>query len=371
MYKKAVEIFRKEPILLIALLLGGLSSVLMPVAPGKWIRYIDFHTLSLLFGLMLVSAALQQEGIFDLLGRSLIKRASTVRAMGAMLLACCFFSSMLITNDVALLAFVPLTLLSFRLADVKKGLLTLVALETIAANLGSMLLPTGNPQNLFLYEFANLSTTEFIKVMLPGTILSFLGLLACVYLLPVQSIKEEYEEEIRLRYGYCIFYGVLFIGCLGAVLRILPIYAVVGIVFLSLLLVSRETIWRVDYGLLLTFAGFFVFVGNISRIPELNHFLTHNVSGHEVKVGILLSQIISNVPAALLLARFSDHLKDLLLGTNLGGLGSLIASMASLISYKFLARSGFSKSRYIAIFTGLNLLFLLYLCAGLHMLGQI
>lgn len=365
--KNLLKLLKNETLLLIGVLLALISTLVAP--PGcNVLDYIDFRTLSMLFSLMTVCAALQYEGVFVCLGRALLQKVKSIRAMGAVLIACCFFSSMFITNDVALISFVPLTLLSYKLAATDKGLLLLIVLETLAANLGSMLLPTGNPQNLFLYEFGNFDTWSFTEVMLPPTLLAAVALSLSVFLLPDDKINKVHRAEVKLRRKHCIFYTCLFLLCLAAVIRILPIYLVNVTVFLGILFTERKILKQVDYSLLLTFVAFFIFVGNIANIPSLNRFLTEQVSQRALPVGILLSQVISNVPAALLLANFSNDARTLLLATNLGGLGSLIASMASLISYKFLLKTELAKGRYLLLFTLLNLLFLAYLSAGLYLL---
>lgn len=364
MKTKIVEWMKKETVLVVAWVLALLSMLAVP-PDGGYADYVDVRTLLLLFSLMGVTAGCHALGLFRRLGEKLLCRAKSTRQLEFLLVMLCFFSSMLITNDVALITFVPFAVSVLRLAGQKKRVLFVVTMQTVAANLGSMLLPVGNPQNIYLYTQSGCSPAEFILLMLPYTLASFV--LLCIALLLRRNHTltpfAQREQEPMAR-GKLAVYGVLFILCLLAVLRVLPAWTAFAAVLVVLLVMDAPVLRRVDYALLATFVGFFVFVGNMGRIPLLRQGIEALLLGHEALVSAALSQVISNVPAALLLSGFTQKWQLLLIGVNIGGLGTLIASMASLISYKCIAREfPEQKGRYLALFTGVNVAFLVILLA--------
>lgn len=374
--KKAFDFIKKEAVLCAALLLAVISAcVVMPDA--EYADYIDVRTLSILFCLMCVMAGLQKIGLFGRIAEGLLKRAGSPGSLILVLTLLCFFSSMLITNDVALITFVPFTftVLGMMSKEQRHRLaLPLVAMQTIAANLGSMLTPVGNPQNLYLYGKSGISIGGFFLLMLPYTVISLVLLIVWGVFLGRKctegwksDTKKPGEQEAA---AFCAktpvllltVYLVLFLLCLLTVARVLPWQAVLGAVLMAVLLMDRKILAKVDYSLLLTFAGFFIFIGNVGRIPVFRDFLQGIVAGREVYAAIAASQVISNVPAALLLSGFTEQYGPLLIGVNLGGLGTLIASMASLISYKYVAKEESSrKGAYIGVFTVGNICFLVVL----------
>ncbi len=367
---KILAFFKKETVLCVSLILAAASTFIVPPDKSYW-GYIDFRTLAILFCLMSVMAGLQKAGVFGRVARKLLSHVKTGRSLILTLVLLCFFSGMFITNDVALITFVPFTFIVLgMLGDRQKDRLALpvVVMQTIAANLGSMLTPVGNPQNLYLYGRSGLSVGGFLMLMLPYTLLS-LALLAVWSLvqgracpqipgLGEASVQEELPHGKEAVYPLVV-YLILFLLCLLSVGRILPWQAVLFAVIVLVFVTDRQVFTKVDYSLLLTFAGFFVFVGNMGRIPALRDFLQNMIAHREVYTAILVSQIISNVPAALLLSGFTEDFEGLIVGTNLGGLGTLIASMASLISYKYVAKEASGrKGKYVALFTVGNLFFL-------------
>ncbi len=273
---------------------------------------------------------------------------------------------MIITNDVALITFVPFTIILMDMLgeEIKrKWLIPVVVMQTIAANLGSMLTPIGNPQNLYLYGKAGLSLGKFVLLMLPYSLLSFSLLVVWSFLL-CRGVTEKAEvsfshvkQTTNIKKLLC--YCALFILSLLAVSRVLEIYIPLAAVVIYLIIFDRPILLKVDYALLATFAGFFVFIGNMGRTEAFSQFLQNVISDHETITAALASQVISNVPAALLLSGFTDNFEALIIGTNIGGLGTLIASMASLISFKAIGREDRSlRYRYLVYFTAANLLFL-------------
>lgn len=396
---------KKETVLCAALLLAALSAVFV-TPDAQYADYIDIHTLLLLFCLMAVMAGAQRLGLFTLLSRRLLALVKTTRQMLLVLVFLPFFFSMLITNDVALITFVPFGITVIKHAKKERLLIPLVVLQTIAANLGSMLTPVGNPQNLYLYARAGLSLPAFTGLMLPYTLAAALCLLGAVFLVTrsesggsltlfsaddtpsddsahpdaaagtsadaaANASDNTYTDAAavpRFNAPRAALYGAAFALCLLTVAGILSPYLLTGIIFALIVILDRNVFRQVDYALLGTFVGFFIFVGNMGRLPAFRSFLSGILDGREQLVAILSSQIISNVPSALLLSGFTDNLEALIIGTNLGGLGTLIASMASLISYKQLARENPDcKARYLLWFTLANIVMLVIL-AGISLL---
>lgn len=384
---------KKETVLCIAGLLAALSAVIVPPS-AEYLTYPDYRVLALLFCLMLVVAGLQSIGVFSWLGNLLLKKAASTRQLALLLTALCFFSSMFITNDVALITFVPFAIMVLTMSGQNRLLIPVIVLQTIAANLGSMLTPVGNPQNLYLYSACSLSMGTFLRYMLPLTALSAFLLCLCVLLLkkeplrplppqspiphdsgadsepkkrdalhrsdaPVPKDREAIRPSTAPAPGKLAAWLLLFLVCLLCVVRVLAWPVMLAVVIISVLVLNRSLFGKVDYFLLLTFVCFFLFIGNMERIPVIADFLRAFIRGRELPLGVLFSQGISNVPAAILLSGFTDAARPLLYGVNLGGLGTLIASLASLISYRLYgAEKGAAKGAYLKSFTLYNLFFL-------------
>jgi Na+/H+ antiporter NhaD/arsenite permease-like protein len=352
---------RREPVLVIAALAAVLSCCFVP--PDRdYIAYLDLRTLALLYCLMTIVNGLRQAGLFAHLAHSLCERAGSLRRIGVLLVLLCFFSSMLITNDVALLTFVPFAVVVMGMAHHRKELLYVVVLQTVAANLGSMLTPVGNPQNLYLYSYYNLAFVDFLKVTFPVWGLSLLLLLLAGLVLRSEPLQLFLGEAPGMDRRAVAVHLALFAVCLLVVLRLLAWYWMLAILAAVLLVVDRKLLLKADFMLLLTFVAFFIFSGNLARIEAVDTLLRRMISGHEFPASVLASQVISNVPAALLLSGFTENSKPLLLGVNIGGLGTPIASLASLISMKLYAHSESAHPlRYLAEFTFINVLLLLIL----------
>lgn len=381
MFTKVKELFQKETVCCIAFLLAVIS--IFFVSPSKnYISYIDFRVLALLFCLMAVVRGFSSIGVFTRLGTMLLTHVHSLRMLSALFIFLCFFFSMLITNDVALITFVPFTILVLSMAEQKKFLIPVIVLETIAANLGSMLTPLGNPQNLYLYTISGLSIGAFVRIMLPYSFVSAILLLIFILFLPKDTVSTTTAantanstntvtvsntsnvicEAVKARKNPRILftaYLILFLLCLLTVLHILPYQIMFLLVLTGFLLLDYRVLKDVDYFLLLTFLCFFIFIGNMKQISLVHELISKLLVHHEVLMGIGASQIISNVPAAILLSGFTDDYSALLIGVNLGGLGTLIASLASLIFFKFYANSnGSDTRRFLGIFTLYNVIFL-------------
>lgn len=363
---KIKQFVKQEIVLCVAAVLAVLSMFFVP-PDAAYIGYIDLRTLAILFSLMTVMAGLRRQGVFDRLGRTLLAQTGGTLQLVLVLVGLCFFGSMVITNDVSLLTFVPFTfvVLSGLAPDARRALtVPVVCMQTIAANLGSMLTPIGNPQNLYLYGKSGMNIAAFISLMLPYTVVSLLLLVLwagalCRGQASACSCAHLQQPDAAADRKIVLLDAALFVVCLLAVIRVLPYGVAFAAVLLCTLFADRSTLRCVDYSLLLTFVAFFIFIGNLGRVQALSDWLQAILTGREVPVAVLASQVTSNVPAALLLSGFTDKTSALIIGTNLGGLGTLIASMASLISYRQIARElPEEKGRYFKLFTLSNLVFL-------------
>ena len=361
-----------DPVLAAAWILAIISAFF--VTPDKsYISYIDFRSLGILWSLMVIIQGFSENGVFERIAGGMLKKEKNGLQVGAILVFLCFFSGMLITNDVALLTFVPFAIMVLKDAGREDLTIRVVVLQTVAANLGSMLTPIGNPQNLYLYGATGMSLKQFTGSMLPYTLLTVAMLVIMLLFLPEKtkrirtagavnpSQKDSNSMEVAA-------YGVLFLLAILVVLRMIPWQVLLGITFALTMVLDAKILKRADYVLLLTFVGFFIFTGNIGRIPQVHHMLKGLIAGHEFFTAIGISQVISNVPATLLMMDFAKDYEELLRGVNVGGLGTLIASMASLISYKAFSNAySEKKGKYLLYFTGINLLFL----AGMVLLHQL
>lgn len=346
---------KKEAVLCIALGLAVLSVFWQPV-DREYLEYIDWDTLMLLFCLMAAMAGFQRLGVFQRIGDALLAAVTNTRSLLLILCFLPFFFSMSITNDVALITFVPFGMIVLQMCGKEKLVIPLVVLQTIAANMGSSLTPIGNPQNLYLYSKSGAKVGDFLLWMLPYTLVTGI----CIWLAVLFQKKEQvdYKPEKsgavwgKKRKFYFISYAVLFLFCLLSVAKVLPPLVLFLMALAFFLVADRKILWCIDYALLGTFIGFFIFIGNLGRLPAFRDFFAGILTGHETLAGVISSQVISNVPAALLLSGFTDKWESLVVGTNLGGLGTLIASMASLISYKQMVRQypGL-KGKYFLYFT--------------------
>ena len=352
------EFLKQETVLVIAMLLAIVSMFF--VAPDSgYAGYIDYQTLALLFCLMIIMCKLQKMGVFHTIGVKLLQKVNGSRQLYAALVLLCFFSSMLITNDVALITFVPFAITVLKMAGLEHRMIPVVVLQTVAANLGSMVTPIGNPQNLYLYGQSGMSLGSFIMLMMP-----YAAIAAVIFALMIMRMKNQNVDTTALQTMDApkinvdrdlIIYMVLFLGCVLAVAKILPWKAMLIVVGAVTVKNDASILKNVDYSLLLTFVAFFVFIGNLGRSPFFSQMIMEMMQGNEVLASVAASQVISNVPAALLLSGFTTKWSMLIIGTNLGGLGTLIASMASLISYKQVAKNYPAvKGNYIKHFTVTN-----------------
>ena len=346
-----IEFLKKECVLVIAVTLAILSSF---ISIPK-LSYIDFKVLILLFNLMVVVAAFKELKVLDSIAIGLLKKCNTYTSISLALVFITFISSMIVTNDVALITFVPLSIVIARKANI--NVLKIVVFQTLAANLGSSFTPMGNPQNLFIYSFYNLSPIDFFKITLPIVILAVLFLVLLVFKdkkmnlsLDLEDVKIDNKRDVYL-------FGGLFLIILLSVFHVIDYKVTFLITIVMVLILNKKLFSQVDYSLLITFIGFFIFVGNISTMDVVKNFMEGilNSPKSTFLASVLSSQVISNVPATMLLSGFTNHFKELLLGVNIGGIGTLIASLASVISYKIYT-SEFGNDNYMKSFTFYNIL---------------
>ena len=377
MKKKFTAFFKNEIVLTVSVLLALASMFIVP-PDQKYTEYIHWSTLSILMSLMLVMSGLKELGIFKYLGRQLLRRQSRARSVMLILVGLCFFLSPFITNDVALITFVPFTIFVLEYAGLRKHIVPTLSLQTIAAHMGSMISPVGNPHNIYLFELmketSGTTAGDFVGMMLPFFVIAG-GLLAIfVFVLTIDNeaiMQRPYGKEMQFTgsasvriAAYCILFAVSLLPVFGVIRYYFALAAVLTVIFL----IDRKTLIRTDYSLLFTFMALFVLVGNLGRIQMIDDALTGIVEGNELLVSVIASQVISNAPASILLSGFSDDYFALALGTDLGGLGTLIASMANLISFKkYSEMKGASPGNYILRFTAINAMFLLpmVIAAGL------
>ncbi len=322
--------------------------------------YINYSVLILLFCLMAAVAGLQAAGVFERISQAVSKSRIGTKGTGLLLILICFFSSALITNDVALITFVPFTIGLLGTKD-KRTLISVIVLETVAANLGSVITPIGNPQNLFIYTQYGVPFSDFMASVLPLGAISLVLIIFCWLLfVPKNTASAETAESTApLKAFQIVRCTAIFVLSILSVLGIVHCVVTLVLTLLILLIFDRRLFARIDYSLLLTFVCFFVFVGNLGRIEAVESFVSSVVSGKELLTGALASQGISNVPAAAMLAGFTDNWQELLLGVNIGGLGTPIASMASLISMRLYNSSeNAAKGRYLIIFSAVNFVLL-------------
>lgn len=355
---KIVRFIKKNIVFFIAFLAALVTAFF--VQPDKeYFTYFDWKTLSCLFLTLAVVCALRNIKFFTICARKLVLFAGNLRTLFLLLITITFIGSMIIANDMALITFLPLGFFALSVIKQEKYMAYLFILQNISANLGGMLTPFGNPQNLYLYSYFNIPTGEFCLTMLPAFLLAITLLaLACIPIKPIKfTINEEFPE--KLNKPKTILYIALFLLSILIVFRIIPFLVGLLIIPVILFFIDRDALFMVDYALLGTFFFFFIFAGNMARIPEVNSVLSELLAKDTLLVSILSCQFISNVPSAILLSRFTSDYAALLLGVNIGGTGTLIASLASLITFsEFKLNYPNQTKKYLVLFTFINVVFL-------------
>lgn len=361
--EKFIKIARRNTVLIIAFLAAVITSFLIP-PDDRYIGYFDFKTLTCLFCVLAVVCALKNINFFYILACRIVKSFKNARMCVIVLVWVTFIGSMLIANDMALLTFLPLGYFVLHTTGKEKYMAFTFIMQNIAANLGGMLTPFGNPQNLYLYSKFNIPIDEFTMIMLPPFLLSIALITACCFIFVKAEPMTFSDDKVKLNIPRAVIYLILFAFSLIIVFRIIPYYIGLVVVPAALLIADRKALKMVDYGLLLTFVCFFIFAGNMARIDAVREGFSYLLRQNTLIFSILSCQVISNVPSAILLSQFTGDYHSLLLGVNIGGVGTLIASLASLITLRqYNAYYPQKTAAYIGKFTAFNFGFLIILSA--------
>ena len=359
--RKILTFLKDNAVLIIAILAATVTSFIVP-PDEKYLDYFDFKTLACLFSVLAVVSALRNIRFFYTLAKAIVRKFRNARAAILVLVYVTFIGSMLIANDMALLTFLPLGYFILHTTKKEKYLAFAFIMQNIAANLGGMLTPFGNPQNLYLYSKFNIPDGEFVQIMFPPFILAVLLITICCLIFVKNEPLEIEEKAASLPVGRVIIYLLLFAIAIMMVFRFMPYQIGLIIIPLALLFLDRQALTQVDYGLLFTFVFFFIFAGNMGRIEVVREFFSYLLSINTLIFSALSCQVISNVPSAILLSQFTDNYRELLLGVNIGGAGTLIASLASLITFKEYTKQDPKHTlAYVLKFTAFNFAFLIIL----------
>lgn len=346
---------------LIAWLLAAISVIFVPI-DGEYLGYFDFSTLACLFLTLLVVGAFGNIHTFEIASKKIVSKLKNTRRMIIAVVFITYVGSMILANDMALLTFLPLGWFSLKKSGKKKYTAFTFIMQNIAANLGGMLTPFGNPQNLYLYSYFNIPTGEFFLAMLPPFIVSLIMICICCAFVKPEPLSLVDGEEYSFDLKRTIVYSVLFVVSVMAVFRVLPWYYPLVAVSVAMLFLDVKAYTKVSYSLLLTFCAFFVFSGNVSRIPAVKDFLCSLTEKNTLLTGVITCQCISNVPTAVLLSRFVTDYRSLLVAVNIGGVGTLISSLASLITFSKYREVEQGKTlSYLLKFSALNFAFLIVL----------
>ena len=359
--EKILQFIKANVVLCVAICAAVLTSILVP-PDAAYLGYFDFKTLTCLFCVLAVVCAFKNIRFFFFLAQKIVAMFKNTRASILALAYVTFIGSMLIANDMALLTFLPLGYLVLSSTGKQKYMAFTFIMQNIAANLGGMLTPFGNPQNLYLYTKFNIPTGEFMGIMAPPFCLSVALITLCCFLFVKKENLEITEEKITLPLWRTIVYSLLFILSIVIVFRIIPFWIGLIIITVALLFLDRGALKKVDYPLLFTFVAFFIFAGNMSRIQAVKNLFGFLMNENPLLVSILSCQVISNVPSAILLSQFTTNYAPLLLGVNIGGVGTLISSLASLITFReYTSHYPEKTGKYIALFSAFNFGFLIIL----------
>ena len=358
-----VQMIKKNIVMFVALL-AALVTVFIVPPDSAYLGYFDFKTLTCLFCVLAMVCALKNIQFFYILAKKIVQMFRNARTAVLALVYITFIGSMLIANDMALLTFLPLGFLVLDTTGKRKYLAFTYIMQNIAANLGGMLTPFGNPQNLYLYSFFKIPTLEFMKIMAPPFAISVLLITVCCLIFVKNEPLQVKEEPVKLPAGRTVLYLLLFALSIIIVFRVIPYWVGLLVIPAVLLFVDRKALKMVDYPLLLTFVFFFVFSGNMARIEAVRQIFSWLLEKNTLIFSVLSCQVISNVPSAILLSQFTENYTQLLLGVNIGGVGTLIASLASLITFRdYTKRSPGKTGSYILMFSAFNFAFLILLTA--------
>ncbi len=356
-----ISFVKKNTVMVIAFLAALMTSFLIPV-DREYLGYFDFKTLACLFCVLAVVCALKDINFFYILARKVVQLFKNARMAILALVYITFIGSMLIANDMALLTFLPLGYFVLTTTKKTKYMAFTFIMQNIAANLGGMLTPFGNPQNLYLYSAFNIPNLEFMSIMAPPFILAVALITVCCFIFVKTDELEIKDEKVELDKKRVVLYLALFALSIAIVFRGIPYQIGLIVIPAVLLFAGRHALSEVDYPLLFTFVFFFVFAGNMARLDVVRNFFSVLLDKSTLLFGILSCQVISNVPSAILLSQFTANYQDLLLGVNIGGVGTLISSLASLITFREYVKHNPGKTGYyIVMFSLFNFAFLIIL----------
>lgn len=364
-----IKIFlKKNTVMVIAFAAALITCIFVPV-DREYIGYFDFKTFSCLFCVLAVVCALKNINFFYILARKVVQYFKTTRMSILAIVYITFIGSMLIANDMALLTFLPLGYFVLSTTHKEGYMAFTFIMQNVAANLGGMLTPFGNPQNLYLYTKFNIPTGEFMSIMAPPFILAIIIITVCCLLIKSEPLQIK-DEKIELSPWRTVVYILLFALSIAIVFRTIPYVAGLVIIPVSLIFLDKEALKSVDYPLLLTFVFFFIFAGNMARIDVIREFFGGLLQKNTLIYSILSCQVISNVPSAILLSQFTTNYHDLLLGVNIGGAGTLIASLASLITFReYIKHNPGVTMQYIGLFSAVNFGFVIILTGAMMLIG--
>ncbi len=361
---KAVAFASKNFVLVIAATLA-IASCFIVKPDSKYVEYFDFKTLTCLFCTLAVICALKNVRFFTITAKKIVALTGNTRTLSLALVYITFIGSMFLANDMALLTFLPLGYISLSSTGKEKYMAPIFIIQNIAANLGGMLTPFGNPQNLYIYTKFNIPTLEFMGIMVFPFILSIVLFTAGCFFIPKEELTLQNDDKEKIEPKKTAFYLVLFALTILMVFRLIPYYVCLPIIFIAIFATDRDALKKVDYPLLLTFVSFFLLAGNVSRIEVVNTFFSSLLEKNTLLTSILSCQFISNVPSAILLSEFTENYKELLLGVNIGGVGTLISSLASLITFReYTSHVKGKTAQYLGLFAALNFGFLIILTAA-------
>ena len=353
---------KKNVVLCIAAVAALITCFIIP-PDAEYLNYFDLKTLTCLFCVLAVVCALRNIRFFFAIAQKIVEIFKNARACIIALVYITFLGSMLIANDMALLTFLPLGYFVLSSTGKQKYMAFTFIMQNIAANLGGMLTPFGNPQNLYLYTKFNIPTGEFMQIMLPPFLLSVALITLCCLFVKKDPL-EITCEEIRLPKARTIAYVLLFALSIVIVFRVISFWIGLVVILISLFFLDKKALAQVDYALLFTFVAFFVFAGNMARIPAVQNLFGSLMKANPLLVSVLSCQLISNVPSAILLSQFTSDYASLLVGVNIGGVGTLISSLASLITFReYTSKVQGNAGKYIALFSLFNFGFLIVLTA--------
>ena len=356
--RSVIEFFRSNVVMTVALAAAVLTSIIVGV-DAEYLGYFDLKTLTCLFCVLAVVCALKNIRFFYIIAEQIVKKTKNARLSVLSLVYVTFIGSMLIANDMALLTFLPLGYIVLTTGKCEKYMAHTFILQNIAANLGGMLTPFGNPQNLYLYSHFEIPTLEFMGIMLPPFLLAIAMITACCVIFIKPEPLEISASSAELPRGRTVLYLALFALSIAIVFRGIPYPIGLIVIPAVLIFADRDALKKVDYPLLLTFVFFFVFAGNMSRIDAVREVLSSLMERSALLTSTISCQFISNVPSSILLSQFTENYRELLVGVNIGGAGTLIASLASLITFREYTKHNPERTRYyIGLFSAYNFAFL-------------